>query len=107
MSRRTDRRDRTAELKLVAQALAQHHNRATEHIVDVESWLEANKHRQLGSVLYVVWDRADAAVLTYARPELEVRVAAAVVGWARRRAQDAAHPADIPRPRPDPPDASI
>ncbi len=104
MSRRTDRRDRTAELKLVAQALATHHHRATEHIVDVQQWLAERQHRQLGSVLYVVWDRADAAVLTYARPELEVRVAASLVAWARRRAHDAAHPADIPHPRPDPPD---
>jgi len=102
----TDRRDRVAELKLVAQVLARHHGRATEYIPDVGTWLEANRHRQAGSVLYVVWDRADAAVLTYARPELEVRVAGALVSWARRRATGAARPLRPPHSRPEPPATS-
>ena len=104
MSRHTDRRDRIAELKLVARALATHHHRATEHIVDVQQWLAEHQHRQLGSVLYVVWDRTDAAILNYARPDLEVRVAAGLVNWARRRNNDAADRTDIPHPRPDTPE---
>ena len=98
------RTDRSVELKQVARALARHHHRATEHIVDVEAWLAAHEHRHLGDVLYVVWDRTDAAVLQHVRPDVQVRVAAGLVGWARRRAHDAAGPADIPHPRPNPPE---
>ncbi|GAB2748966.1 hypothetical protein GCM10027174_24230 [Salinifilum aidingensis] len=90
------RTDRTAELKLVANALAPYYRRATQHIVDVEQWLAANEHRHVDDVLYVVWDRTDAAVLAHVRPDVEVRVAASLVGWARRRADDVADPGDIP-----------
>ena len=106
MSRHTDRRARTEDLNRVANALAQHEHRATEPLVDVEDWLSENPHRHRSKVLYVVWDRVDAGILTYARPDLDVRVAAGLVNWARRRINDAAEPADIPHPRPDKPETS-
>lgn len=104
MSRSTDRSEHTADLSLVASILARHEHRATEPLVDVQSWLADNADRRLGAVLYVVWDRTDAAVLNYARPDLEVRVAAGLVNWARRREADAANRTDIPHPRPETPE---
>lgn len=100
MDRRTDRR---AELYDVARQLARHHHRATDPVLDVESWLDANAHRRIIDVLLVVWDRTDARLLQYFRPDVEVRVAGPLVGWARRRARDAARPDEIPNQGPSEP----
>lgn len=93
MGQRTDRR---AELHEVARELARYHRRATDPVLDVDAWLTANAHRHIIDVLLVVWDRGDARLLKYFRPDIDVSVAGPLVGWARRRARDAARPEEIP-----------
>ncbi|GAB3554233.1 hypothetical protein GCM10027444_29530 [Actinopolyspora lacussalsi] len=99
MDRRTDRR---TELHEVARQLARYHHRATDPVVDVEAWLADHEHRRILDVLLVVWDRADARLLQYFRPDADVCVAGHLVSWARRRAHDAARPDEIPEQGPVP-----
>lgn len=96
MSRRTDRSEHTNELQLVAKALSHHHGRTATPIIDIEQWLSDYSQRQRSSVLHVVWDRKDAAIFTHERPELEVRVASGLVGWAQKRLRGTG---EIPPPR--------
>lgn len=96
MSRRTDRSEHAAELNLVAKAVSHHHGRTATPILDVEQWLIQYPQRLRSSVLHIVWDRADAAILTHRRPELEVQVASGLVDWARRRLRGSG---EVPPPR--------
>lgn len=97
MPRRTDRRhDRSAhraELTHAAGELARQHGRTAQPIVDVAQWLDQHRGRAVDDVLYVVWDRTDAAMLEHEHPELTVRAAAPRM---RYRHAGTSPPADLP-----------
>ncbi|MHA6806310.1 hypothetical protein [Salinifilum ghardaiensis] len=94
-ARTTDRSDHSAEIRLVARALAEEQGRFAEPVTDVRHWLATHEHRGSGALL-VVWDRTDAAIVEYAREDVEVCVAASRLDWARRWFRDNARRKNIP-----------
>jgi len=91
-----DHSDRRPEIQEVARELAQGSGRNAEPVVDVERWLAEYGHRRYVGALLVVWDRADAAVLEHARPDVDVCQAAPRI---RYRDPSADPPDDLPRAR--------